>query len=33
MYSFAVIFMRARNVILERERHASWVHDLIRSKR
>jgi heme exporter protein C len=33
MYSFAVIFMRARNIILERERHASWVHDLIRSKR
>ncbi len=33
MYSFAVIFMRARNIILERERHASWVHDLIRPKR
>lgn len=33
MYSFAVILMRARNIILERERHASWVHDLIRPKR
>jgi len=28
MYSFAVIFMRARNIILERERKTSWVSKL-----
>ena len=29
MYSFAVIFMRVRNIILERERHTSWVKQLV----
>jgi heme exporter protein C len=28
MYSFAVIFMRVRRLILERERNASWVAEL-----
>ncbi|HHJ19419.1 MAG TPA: heme ABC transporter permease, partial [Gammaproteobacteria bacterium] len=28
MYSFAVILMRARNIILERERNANWVKAL-----
>lgn len=28
MYSFAVIFTRARNITLERERNAGWVKDL-----
>ena len=29
MYSFAVIFSRVRNIILERERHTTWVRDLL----
>lgn len=32
MYAFAVILMRVRNIILERERHASWVSDMLGSK-
>jgi heme exporter protein C len=27
-YAFAVVFTRARAVVLERERHTQWVHDL-----
>jgi len=27
-YSFAVVFMRTRAIILERERQAQWVRDL-----
>jgi heme exporter protein C len=29
-YSFAVVFMRARAVVIERERHTAWVADLVR---
>jgi len=29
MYSFAVIFMRVRRLILQRERNASWVAELL----
>jgi heme exporter protein C len=28
MYSIAVALARVRAIILERERHAAWVHDL-----
>ena len=27
-YAFAVVFMRARAIVLEREADAAWVHDL-----
>jgi heme exporter protein C len=29
MYSFAVIFVRVRNIILERERNSTWVSKLV----
>jgi heme exporter protein C len=27
-YAFAVIFMRVRNIILQRERHTKWLQNL-----
>jgi heme exporter protein C len=32
MYAFGIAFMRVRNIILERERNASWVSELIGKK-
>jgi heme exporter protein C len=32
MYSFATVFMRVRCIILERERHTSWVQSLAREE-
>ncbi|MCW5663537.1 MAG: heme ABC transporter permease CcmC [Piscinibacter sp.] len=29
-YAFAVVFMRTRAIVLERERHTEWVGDLVR---
>jgi heme exporter protein C len=31
-YAFAVVFMRARAMTIERESHASWVADLVRGR-
>ena len=31
-YAFAVVFMRARAIVLEREADTAWVHDLARSE-
>ena len=31
-YAFAVVFMRARAIVLEREADAAWVHELARSE-
>ena len=31
-YAFAVVFTRARAIVLERERHTAWVHALARTK-
>ena len=33
MYAFAIAFMRVRNVILERERNAAWVTELVGRKK
>jgi heme exporter protein C len=33
MYAFAIAFMRVRNVILERERNATWVAELVGSRK
>jgi len=33
MYAFAVILMRVRNIILERERHATWVNELLETEK
>jgi len=30
-YSFAVVFMRVRAIVIERERHTAWVADLVRA--
>jgi heme exporter protein C len=27
-YAFAVTFTRARAIVIERERHTAWVHEL-----
>ncbi len=32
MYSFVAILMRVRNIILERERHTTWVNKLLEKK-
>jgi heme exporter protein C len=32
MYSIAVALMRARSIMLERERHTEWVHALLVEK-
>jgi heme exporter protein C len=29
MYAIAVALMRARTIMLERERHTEWVHNLL----
>jgi heme exporter protein C len=33
MYSFAIVLMRARNIILERERTTTWVAEMIEAKK
>ena len=33
MYAFAIILMRVRNIILERERHTTWVAELLESEK
>jgi len=32
MYSFVAILMRVRNIILERERHTTWVNEMLEEK-
>ena len=32
-YAFAVVFMRARAIVLERERHAAWARRRVRARR
>jgi len=32
MYTIAVVLMRARNIILERERQTAWVEELVSGK-
>ena len=31
-YAFAVVFMRARAIVIEREQHTEWVTELIRAQ-
>ena len=31
-YAFAVVFTRARAIVLERERHTAWVAELVAAK-
>jgi heme exporter protein C len=33
MYSIAVVLMRARNIILEREKQTTWVQELVTNKK
>jgi heme exporter protein C len=33
MYAIAVVLMRARNIILEREKQTTWVQELVANKK
>jgi heme exporter protein C len=32
-YAFAVVFMRVRAIVIERERHTAWVSELVRQRK